>query len=128
MLNANKGVHTFVKLMLTRDDTEICEMYTDEEIKTKISEEEYDKLMNTFKEYLDKNIEFQEKYNSICREIEKLNNAEFEQYPKLTMSIGSWKREQFLIYDHDIEKYTKMMVEDSLRFKVVFPINKFISV
>jgi hypothetical protein len=121
--NAHAGVCTFAEIAITSDDNWICQIYTPEEIKTLISENDYKQLTSYFDIYIKRNIEKQRKFDSISKEIEKvlLNNS-----ATLIETIGDWKHTK-KIYGDQLDTYVDKMRKDCAQNAVVFPFNKFIA-
>jgi hypothetical protein len=126
LANANRGIHTFAEIAITKDDNWICRLFTEEEIKTRISEEEYNTLMRTFKSYSDNNMKSYEKCNKIQNEINKLK-ALREDWGSATLvqQIGDWKQE-VRISGTEIDKYIAIMADDIKRYHSPFPVDKFL--
>lgn len=122
LLNADAAICTFAKIAITCDDNWICELYTPEEIMTKISEEDFNALMHNFKRYLMRNIEKKDIYDDIRKEID---NAIKGNSLKLVECIGKWKQERY-IYGGEVERYIRIMETNCLNYTVAFPIDKFV--
>jgi hypothetical protein len=121
--NAMNGIMTFAKIGLSSCDSWVYELYTEEQIKTKITEEQYLILKNVFDEYLKSNIEKKRKYDIITKELAKLKEND---YSSISFKIGEWEHKEIL-YNNYAGKYITMMEADALQHKVHFPIEKFIS-
>lgn len=128
--NANNGLHTFAEIIVTNNDNWINRLYTEEEIKTKISEEEYNSLMRTFKSSCDNNLKCLEKYCNIKTEINKLKmlRADDGEWAAATLvqQIGDWKQEVRL-YGSDVDKYVAIMEKDAKKYDCHFPFEKFLN-
>lgn len=128
--NANNGLHTFAEIVITKDDNWIDRLCTEEEIKTKISEEEYTRLMSTFKRSLENNLKCLEKYYNIKTEINKLKTlrAEDGEWAAVTLiqQIGDWKHEVRL-YGRSIDEYIDIMEKDAKNYDCQLPFEKFVA-
>jgi hypothetical protein len=123
--NANNGLHTFAEIVITHDDNWIDKLCTEEEIKTKISEEEYNRLMSTFKRSLENNLKCLEKYRNIKTEINKLKTLRADgEWGKLVQQIGDWKQEVYLV-GSDIDKYVDIMEKDAKKYECQIPFDRF---
>jgi hypothetical protein len=125
LANANRGIHTFAEIAITADDNWVCRLFTEEEIKTKISEEQYNMFMRTFQGYSENNMKCQEKHDKIQNEINRLKSLRDEwDSATLVQQIGDWVQE-VRIYGGDIDKYVAIMEKDAKRYRCHYPYSNF---